>query len=108
MCSHGEKHLKSYLIRNKNQFLLQYLKKRALRRLENEQGAHNSAMDNSGYQTEPKMMPKKISGIVTIPQHERVLQQQLAQIHHVTYAVYYNQVVFIRFLNNIFIAAAAI
>ena len=63
------------------------MKKRALRRLENQQMAHDFAAENSG-QTEVKMKPKKISGIVTIPQHERAMQQQLAQIHHLTYAVH--------------------
>jgi hypothetical protein len=70
-----------------NFLYLQYLKKRALRRLENEQIAQDFAVDNSG-QTEVKMKPKRISGIVTIPQHEQVLQQQLSQIHHASYAVF--------------------
>lgn len=65
------------------------MKKRAIRRLENQQTSHEFAADNfRPEQTEVKMKPKKISGIVTIPQHEQVLQQQFASIHHATYAVY--------------------
>jgi len=67
---------------------LQYLKKRALRRIENQRAANPGSNADSSEQTEPKMKPKKISGIVTIPQHQQALQLQMAQMQH-NYGVYF-------------------
>ncbi|XP_059480292.1 uncharacterized protein LOC132199514 [Neocloeon triangulifer] len=59
---------------------LMIMKRRALRKVENLRNLEEAR--NPTMETEPKKLPKKISGIITIPQHEHALQMQLAQIHY--------------------------
>ncbi|CAB3381999.1 Hypothetical predicted protein [Cloeon dipterum] len=61
---------------------LMVMKSRALKRLANVRSMEESRTQSEypAETNEPKKMPKRISGIVTIPQHEHALQ--LAQIHY--------------------------